>query len=52
MPNKLQNQLIDLSEKLSKGCESHHGEVLLLILNARKELISRFGMIAPWEAEE
>ena len=52
MPNKLQDQLIDLGEKLSKGYESHHGEVLLMISDARKELISRFGMIAPWESEE
>lgn len=34
MPNKLQDQLIDLGEKLSKGYESHCGEVLLLISDA------------------
>jgi len=52
MSNKLQDRLIDIGEKLSKGYESHQEEVLLLISDARKDLISRFGMIAPWESEE
>lgn len=52
MSNKLQDRLIDIGEKLSKGYESHQEEVLLLISDARKDLISRFGMIAPWEPEE
>lgn len=52
MPHKLQGQIFDLGEKLSKGYESYGGEVLLLISDARKDLISRFGMIAPWETEE